>query len=190
MTPQESIPASASPLIEEWAIRLAREVAPDEVDLAPMIAEAYAAGGEAREALFQTDKGDALGGFGAGQIALIVPVVFHALASAALTILRLFSSRSTEDILRSAKDSIDDQKKVADAARSARAKAAAPAAAQPQGEAYVSLQRVAEVIAGELRARGMPGDQCDAIGFRVLRALMREPTSGARLVQALASTKP
>jgi hypothetical protein len=53
-------------VIGAWATRIAEAVAPDEVDLAPDIAEAFVAGGRDRAELFQT-AGAVPGGFDQGR---------------------------------------------------------------------------------------------------------------------------
>ena len=70
-------------ILTTWSLKLAEEVAPDEIDLAPIMAQAFVNGGKAREELFQQAATGALGGFGLGEVAAIFPVVLKSLAGAA-----------------------------------------------------------------------------------------------------------
>ena len=44
-------------LISSWAARIAEEAAPDEIDLAPAMAQAFIQGGKEREQLFVSSAG-------------------------------------------------------------------------------------------------------------------------------------
>ncbi|MBE3134418.1 MAG: hypothetical protein IMZ55_13170, partial [Acidobacteria bacterium] len=77
--------------VREWALKLAHCAAPDEVDLAPAIARAVAAGGAQRDELFRT-SGAVQGGFGAVESLAVLPAVFRALADAAPVVLAALAS--------------------------------------------------------------------------------------------------
>lgn len=65
--------------VEVWAERIAREVAEDEVDLAPFMARAFVDGGREREELFRGDSAAVHGSFGAEAMIMIFPAVLLAI---------------------------------------------------------------------------------------------------------------
>ena len=62
-----------------WSMKLAEEIAPDEVDLAPDMVDAYISGGREREDLFR-QEGTVQGAFGAGVDLALVPLVLDSIA--------------------------------------------------------------------------------------------------------------
>ena len=72
-------------------------VAPDEVGLAPHFAQEYLAGGGARKRLFRPG-GSAAGGFGAGDITVILPFVLQAINDTE-HVIRLFLNSEIPDLL-------------------------------------------------------------------------------------------
>ena len=77
-------------LLQEWSLRLAEEVAPDETDMAGIWGQAYAQGGKARRQLL-SEAGSSLGGFGAAQMAAVLPWALNALALAGPFVLAVLS---------------------------------------------------------------------------------------------------
>jgi hypothetical protein len=51
-------------VLDAWAVKIAEEVAPDEVDLAPVMAHAFVSGGKDKEELFRRQGGPVQGAFG------------------------------------------------------------------------------------------------------------------------------
>jgi len=52
-------------ILNSWSLKIAKEVTPDKIDLAPIMTQAFVKGGKAREDLFYQEKKGAWGGFGA-----------------------------------------------------------------------------------------------------------------------------
>jgi hypothetical protein len=173
----------------EWAERLAREVAPDEQELAPLMAEAYAAGGAARAELFARND-PVPGGFGAGEMGTVIPLVFQSMVAAAPLLLSALSSNIVGDLLGCVKTglSMAEVRAKAQSARGAVALSGAGAAVAtvPAAAAYAPLKRVIDTMAGELQAQGLSADQSDLITFRVLRQLLDQPQDAAQFVGHLA----
>ena len=71
---------------DTWAMKIAEEVAPDEVDLAPFVVQAFINGGRERDDLFQEAQGGTLGAFGAGDVAALLPWILQGIAAAATAI--------------------------------------------------------------------------------------------------------
>lgn len=80
-----------STLIGEWAIKIAREVTPNEVYQAQFIANEYVRGGRDRKRLFKQIKGSEVGGSGLGEMTLFFPYVLEALAVSGPIIYKILS---------------------------------------------------------------------------------------------------
>lgn len=180
----------------EWAVLLAREVAPEEEELAPLMAEAFAAGGEARAELFAT-SGAVPGGFSVGDVPTVVPLVLQSLAAAAPVLLGALSSSVVGDLLGCIKTGLSvaevrakaDATLTAGAARGA-ASAMPAAAAVPEGAGYAPLKRVIDTMSSELQSQGLNADQSDLVTLRVLRRLLEQPQDAAQFVGQLSGTAP
>ncbi len=70
-------------IMSDWATKIAREVAPEEVDDAPFVVENYVRGGKARRDLFKQTRGGEVGGVGLPDPHTFFPVVIDAIKIAA-----------------------------------------------------------------------------------------------------------
>lgn len=163
--------------IQGWSVRLAREVAPEEVELAPLWAEAFAAGGRARRDV-RAAGSSAVGGFGAEGVAAVMPVVLQALTASAGVVMSALASRHAGDFLGCVKNGLSLLEL---------RNRAEKAAEKPDEEAYEPLRRVIRVVGRELRTAGMDDDRSDLITFRVLRTLLEEPKGAGEFVQDVAA---
>ncbi len=174
--------------IHEWAVALARDVAPDEADLAPSMVDAYLAGGQSRQALLDESRGP-IGGFDSGIVALLMPVVLHATGLAVPAIGTLLVSKHTDYLLGCLKSSLSIteiglkgqklfglKKTVASTSPSAANAGSATA-----------LTTAGDIICTELRARGLSEEQADSITYRVLIRLLEEPRTAELLVTRLSA---
>ena len=91
--------------IRDWSVRLAHEVAPEEADLAPLWAEAFIAGGQARSDV-RAAGSSAVGGFGAEGVAAVMPVVLQAMAGSAGMVMSALASRHAGDFLGCVKNGL------------------------------------------------------------------------------------
>lgn len=66
-------------LLDVWAVKIAEEVAPDEVDLAPLMAHAFVGGGKDKEELFHRRGGAVQGAFGPEFATAIFPGILLAI---------------------------------------------------------------------------------------------------------------
>lgn len=98
--------------ISTWSLKIAEEVAPNEIDLAPFMAQAFLEGGKEREQMFQPPiEGGTLGGFGAGEAVVIFPYVLKGLAEAApILSVMLAATPYIKDFISIVKDSLAIQK--------------------------------------------------------------------------------
>ncbi|WNG59950.1 hypothetical protein F0U59_38445 [Archangium gephyra] len=172
--------------LAEWAERLAMEVAPDELDLASTMAEAYTEGGAARRDLF-TRAGPHHGGFGAGEVLVVMPWLLKAISQAGPLLLTLLaSSKLITDFLECVKGVLS----VLDwGARDEQPKEPSPPGAVPASVPYVPLRRVVDTMEQQLRVAGLSEKQVQRITFGTLKVLLEEPKGGAGFVREVASER-
>jgi hypothetical protein len=91
--------------VEDWAVMIAEEIAPEEVEDAPEQAEAFIAGGRRRGELFARTNAQ-VGGFISGEIIGILPVVLNALAIVAPAFIGVISSETTGKFLEAVKNAL------------------------------------------------------------------------------------
>lgn len=176
--------------IGEWSVRLAREVAPEEVDLAPLWAEAFVAGGRERRDL-HAEASSAVGGFGAEGMAAVMPAVLQALSASAGFVMSALASRYAGDFLGCVKNGLslielrNRAEKALDPEKGEAGAADPPGV--PPGATYEPLRRVVRTMGQELRASGLDDDRSDLITFRVLQKLLGEPKDAGEFVQEVAA---
>lgn len=158
---------------ETWATKIAQEVAPEEVDLAPLMAQAFINGGQERDDLFRKAKGGILGAFGAGDVSALIPWILQSIAGAATAIYALLSSGVLEKLLWAIKDLLSIRDSLA------RKKQSESLPDNP----YAPLKRVVSAISKGLEAAKIPEDQRDLITYRVLRLLLEDPQGAAVFVK-------
>jgi len=162
-------------ILDTWSIKIAEEAAPDEVDLAPIMAQAFVKGGNARAELFKQETKGALGGFGAGQMVAIFPCILKGLAVAAPILAAVLSAASNiTDIVSIAKDLVDLKKSL---------KKESPEAAADNP--YAALKRAMDAVSMELKGRSMSQDQSDLIVFRVVKALLEDPAGATQFLRTI-----
>ena len=160
--------------LHEWAVKLAEQAAPDEVDLAPAIAEAVAAGGATRDELFRR-SGAVQGGFGAVESLAVLPTLFRALADVAPVVLSALTSGAV--LLGGYAGAAKSVVEVRDALR-----------VKPKDEPespYLPLRMAAQTLTREMQAAGVSADQSELIAYRVLMALCEDPKGAGQFVGAL-----
>src|SRR4051812_34325399 len=91
MTVNTTLKEAAMPTTQEWATRLAQEVAPGEVALAPLVVEAFLRGGQDKEDLFRRRE-RTVAEFTAGEVIALLPLLCKALAAAAPLLKALLTS--------------------------------------------------------------------------------------------------
>lgn len=159
-----------------FSIKIAEEAVPDEVELAPIMTQAYLTGGREREELFQQPGSGLPGGFGAENIGTVFPWVLNGIGLAAPAILSLVSSGPLlKDLLSVVKDLIS----VHDTLKRREKKDKLPE------KPYAPLKQTMDIISTELQNTQLPPDERDLIAYRILRRLLEEPTNAAEFVQAV-----
>ncbi|WP_067451039.1 hypothetical protein [Actinomadura macra] len=84
--------------VADWTVKIAERVAPNEIDFAAEVGQAYASGGKARAALFPR-PGAEPGGFGLTALAGDLPVILRALADSVESLRPLLASRELGNIV-------------------------------------------------------------------------------------------
>lgn len=170
-------------LVEDWSLRLADAVSPDEAILAPTIAEAFIAGGKRRKQLFERSTG-ALGGFGAGNLALLVPPLLSAIAAAGPLLIAALSSPLAENAVGALDNCVklltirEENRKPGDMP---------PAVPLPDDPDLAPILKVLDTMRAELRAKGISAEASEAAAYRSLRTLYADPPAAIEFVQAVAT---
>ncbi len=149
-------------LIEDWAIKIAAGIAPNEIDLAPEMTVAYLAGGESREQLFTQTTGGGLGGFGSGEIQAIFPVILNCITASGSAIMSVLCAPQVGTILAviksvlEIKDLVERQKKVSK---------------ELPEQTYRSLKQTLYTFSKGLKSVGYTQEQCDILTYHFIVTL-------------------
>ncbi|MDQ2741686.1 MAG: hypothetical protein M3Z66_05245 [Chloroflexota bacterium] len=189
--------------VEEWAVRLAAEVAPNEVDRAPEWAEAFVAGGEARHDLLARSRGKATRGMLVDPVILpfVLQAVSHAgpkligmvtLGNIGETLALAYHTLGLKEIVKGTHgESLLSTAELASAPGAAaaltgtRSSDGQPPAPPPADDRLQLIQSVIETMTKELRATRLSRDECDLMTFRVIKSLLDDPPSATNFVQAV-----
>ena len=175
-------------ILEDWAIRLATEVAPDEVDLAATFVDAFVQGGAAREDLFRPAR--AAGGFDASMLSALLPHVFGAISVSGTVLLGSLRSPLTADFLACVKNGlslVETAKKGQEAAKKGQPLSARSVI--PGTDVYAPLRQLLDSMPRRLEAAGVSAEQAELTTFRVLKMMFDEPDGASSFVQNLVSAK-
>ena len=162
-------------LISSWAARIAEEAAPDEIDLAPAMAQAFIQGGKEREQLFLSAAGGVPGAFGPGEGMALFPWLLKGISDA-WPYLHLVLASATP-LIATFVETINNLLEI-----HGRLAPKDKAEGLPD-DPYAPLKGVIKTLSTEIRSSGISQDQSDLITFRVLRALLEDPESALTFVQ-------
>lgn len=170
--------------IEEWAVRIAEEVAPAETDFAPTWATAFVAGGKERQELFAQSNAQ-VAGFLPGDLMPLLPTILKGLAFAAPSILAVLTSDITKTFLECVKNSIALGELFGKTGKWFSAETA------PAGDenTYVRLNEIMSKLNKEMRPLGLEQSQTDRINVIVMQLLLENPPEAKRFVEKLAEKK-
>lgn len=165
--------------VEEWSIRLAQEVAPDEAELAPMMAQAFIAGGQKRRDLFA--RSSAVGAFGGADLIGLMPLLYSSLAALGDPLVGTLTSSAVGGFLDCVKTSLT-LVELRQKTQALRRPPGMSGARIPEDPPFAPLRGVVESLLRELQRSGLPEDRAELVTFRVLRALLEEPQAAPRFV--------
>ncbi|MEI7557262.1 hypothetical protein [Candidatus Chlorohelix sp.] len=166
-------------LIENWAVKIAAEITPNEIDLAPDMTAAYLAGGESRDQLYMQSKGGGLGGFGSGEVQVIFPIILSCITAASSAIVAILCAPQVGTILAviksvlEIKDIAGRQKKVSE---------------ELPEHAYGSLKQTLDAFSTGLKSVGYTQDQCDILTYRFMATLLEDPKSAQDFVKPFSAS--
>jgi hypothetical protein len=169
--------------IDLWAMKIAEEVAPDEVDLAPTMARAFVRGGKDKKDMFRRSKDAVPGAFGAELGMALFPQILGALQyvqDVGPALSEFFTS--TKDAWAGA-NSFIGALNVLLTIRSRRERKNVEEALPD--DPYGSLKSVVALMSKELQSSGLSSDQADLITFRVLRVLLEDPSGAAQFTEEI-----
>lgn len=187
---------------EAMAVTLAEAVAPQEVSLAPIWAQAYADGGASRRELV-SDNGAVAGGFSPDSLAVVMPYVFDGIHWTSATLIAVLGSKMLGDLLSCAKSTLTlaelrhkvDQVLHAPSLGAPESEASAPGSPlSPAASGLIEadarhLLATAEQLINRLRAHGMAEKDAAAVAFSTITALLESPQKGTAFVQRLSAKK-
>lgn len=177
-----STPAAAD-LLPAWSERLAARVAPDEVELAPDVAAAYAAGGVARRDLLAGPRADP-GAFGAG-LPLVLPLVLDALGQCYEVARAFLADPAVNSTIATGSLLVAVQQQMRGRAVPPRAEEPRPAAAPDGAEAAERAMATLAAVADRLTRHGVDADRAAALAADVVRALAEDPPGATGFLDAL-----
>ena len=155
--------------LDAWSIRIARIIAPDEVDLAPFITQAFVSGED------EQSSGGGLGGFGPVEMQMTFPVVVNTIAVTGTLLSGILSSPAAANFLAAintllkVNESIEREKKVKEL----------------PDHPYGALKQVLEDFSGGLKATGLSQAQRDLMTYKFLQTLLEDPKASHEIVQFL-----
>jgi hypothetical protein len=167
-------------VVHEWSVRLANEIAPDEVALAPILTEAFLRGGQDREELFSKSE-SVMGAFGFADMATVLPLVLSGIALVSPQLVNTLGSSLVSNYLACIKNALS-------LFEISKRSSAVPARLQlPADDSYMPLRQIADAVYNELRKNGrLSEEKCAVISFRVLKVLLEEPRGASSFVREVA----
>jgi hypothetical protein len=179
--------------VSTWSMKIAEEIAPDEVDLAPDIAEAYISGGKDREDLFR-QEGTVQGAFGAGVDMALLPNVLDSIANIGPSLLSFF--QNSQDALGGGyyfagtiSSTVSTLLVITDHKNREKKKETLPSENEQLAhfrEEYEQFKQVSGSLRKELLDRGLDEDQADLISYRVLKVMLQDPADAAKFTEEVA----
>lgn len=174
-------------VVECWSARIARRVAPAELDFAPEVGAAYAAGGKARKELFSRSDVQP-GAFGPGDFAADLPLILRGLADAGSALLALLRSSYLSNGLAAASllaalRAGHHQEQVQGTGRETTngpAPEATPSLAEKQ-----AIEVAFMTLRDRLGSAGFSGIRADELAYELLAELLADHVESARFIDAL-----
>jgi hypothetical protein len=182
--------------LSTWATKLAEEATPDEVDLAPIMAQAYISGGKEREELFR-QSGGVQGAFGPETVVILFPYILDAIQAAGPYLLNFLGSISswfagTQPVIGVTSEllgAINTLLSIAHFSKREEKKQSLPHENQELArfkERYDDFQKVSALLREELLRKGIDEDQADLISYRILKAMLEDPSRATRFTEEVA----
>lgn len=163
---------------KEWAIKIAEISAPDEIDLAPFVVEAFIEGGKSRAKLLNSSGGGVAGGIGLGSSEAILAWILQGIVQSAKWLRLILTSKGTSNFLGVIKELLG----IVNQKRNPQEKLNS----MPDNP-YEPLKRIIEVMPTELKKGGMSDDRAYKTTLKVVCALLENPDSAKLFIKQLES---
>jgi hypothetical protein len=151
--------------LEEWAVALAEELSPNEVDVAPALTDAFLKGGRTRDKLVRPPGVAEPGAFG---VVIAPDTIVHllvALSNVAGSIAVALTWPGTGAIVGTLRSAAMIRDKL-------EARKALTALPEPQAQ---GLSDLVERLVHELRGQGVSDDQAEVMALRTMKVLLEHP---------------
>jgi hypothetical protein len=166
-------------IVPKVAVEIARQVVPDEIYQAPLTAENFVKGGKNRKELLRQAREGELGGFGAGEAA-VLPWIFHAMTVAAPFLGGFLASKTLDNsniIIREIHSALNARKSTlqnqAQSSQQQERLLSAPPQGQP-GNAARQLQQCAGEMAKALQKAGLSQEESERVAYKVIFVLWED----------------
>jgi len=164
-------------VLTDLSIKLAEATVPDEIDLAPIMTDAFIQGGKDKEALFGKQESSQLGAFGLLEGAFIFPWILKGIAIASPSILKVLQIDG--DSLSVINNLLGICEKVGIKEKKGKL---------PE-EYALPLKKIFETFSSELETSGLPEKQCEEITSKVVITLLKDPSTSVLFVEKVAGSK-
>ncbi len=165
-------------IMTEISIKIAEATVPDEVDLAPIMTDAFVQGGKEKKDLFIKQEDTELGAFGPFGGIVLFPWILQGIASAAPFILQVLREEQLEKYLSVINGflGVCEKLKRKESTNQLPDRFSAP------------LNKVLDTFSSELKASGLPEEQCERVISNVLLTLLKDPSGSFVFVEKVAGS--
>jgi len=168
-------------ILSKVAVAIARQVVPDEIHQAQLIAKNFAKGGKSRKELLLPVKGGELGGFGVDEASLLA-WVFHALAEAAPLLTGFLLSKTLENanlIIREIRSALatresSHQSQVRSSQQQEADITSSPLPPSQFLTAPKQLQQCVVAVSNALQKAGLSSQESEIVAYKTINALWED----------------
>jgi hypothetical protein len=164
-------------ILIDLSIKIAEATVPDEIDLAPLMTDAFIRGGKEKESLFAKQESAELGAFGLVDGVVLFPWILKGIAIASPFILPILSI--DDNYLSNVSDCLNIFDKFK---RKEKEK-------QLPENCSIALTNLYNTFSSELKASGLPEEQCDEVISKALITLLKDPSVSLVFVEKVAASK-
>jgi hypothetical protein len=175
--------------IDDWATTLAEAIAPDEADLAASQAAAFVRGGATRRELLRGTEGAVAGGFGAVDLAQVMPFALDAVHRAGPPLLALLSSPELEQLIKATATAVAAAAVIKDGAKLVGKWTEQPAVREVAEPEAARLKTAATTITVTLEGGGLDAAQATGLAGEIITHALAHP-EGTRAFVAAATKAP
>lgn len=165
-------------IMTEMSIKIAEAAVPDEVDLAPVITDAFVQGEEEKKNLFIKQEDIKMGAFGPVEGGILFPHILQGIASTAPFILQVLKIETLDKYISTIKNFVDLRNKLEKKETSDKL---------PE-DISAPLNKIFDVLSCELKNSGLQEEQCDRVVSNVILTLLKDPSGSFVFVEKVAGS--